>query len=171
LSFTSARKTIEKLNDSHLLESFDCGVPELNRFLIKHALHNQRANSASTYIVCEGNTAIGFYSLAVGSVIHAQAPVRVIKGLAKYPVPVMILARLAVDKAYHGRGVGSGLLKDALLRTLLASDIAGIRALIVHAKDDNAKQWYQRFDFDPSPTDPLHLYLLLKDINRAVNSE
>jgi GNAT superfamily N-acetyltransferase len=77
----------------------------------------------------------------------------------------MILARLAVDLTYHGKGVGSGFLKDALLRTALASEIAGIRTLLVHAKDDSARQWYQKFDFSPSPTDPSHLYLLPKDIH------
>jgi len=133
-------------------------------------MHNQRACSANTYIACEGNTVIGFYTLVVGSVIHAQAPARITKGLARHPVPVMILARLAVDRTHHGEDIGSGLLKDALMRTILASEIAGIRALLVHAKDENAREWYQRFDFDPSPTDPLHLYLLLKDIRKALNS-
>lgn len=170
MSPTPSRKTIGKLNDSHLLDSFDCGIRDLNRFLIDHALHNQRANSVNTYVACEESKVIGFYSLAVGSVIHAQAPIRITKGLAKHPVPVMLLARLAVDQTYHGKGVGSGLLKDALQRTALAAEIAGIRALLVHAKDDSVKQWYQRFNFDPSPTDPLHLFLLLKDIKKVMNS-
>ncbi len=170
MSLIPAKRTVEKLNASHLTASFDCGIQDLNNFLIEYALHNQRANSANTYVACEENTVIGFYTLAVGSVIHAQAPARITKGLARHPVPVMILARLAVDRTHHGEGIGSGLLKDALLRTILASEIAGIRALLVHAKDENAREWYQRFDFDPSPTDPLHLYLLLKDIRKALNS-
>lgn len=165
------QKIIEKLNASHELEGFDCGVPELNQFLTKHALHNQRANSANTYVACEGNTVIGYYSLAVGSVVHAAAPQRVTKGLAKHPVPVMILARLAVDTTQHDKGVGRGLLKDALLRTARASDIAGIRALLVHAKDNTAKYWYQQFNFDISPTDPLHLYILLKDVKKMLREE
>lgn len=84
---------------------------------------------------------------------------------------MMILARLAVDKTQHGKGIGRGLLKDVLLRTAQASDIAGIRALLVHAKDDLARQWYQQFDFDESPTDPLHCYLLLKDVKKLLNSD
>ena len=161
-------RRIEKLNSTHLLTQFDCGITELNNFLIKHALQNQKANSASTYVALEGDSIIGFYSLSVGSVIHAQAPKRIIKGLAKHPVPVMILTRLAVSKIQHGKGIGKGLLKDALLRTVHASDIAGIRALLVHTKDEAVKQWYKQFDFDESPTDPLHLYLLLKDIKKII---
>ncbi len=163
-------RKIEKLSAVHSLDNFDCGVTDLNRFFIEHALQNQRANSANTYVALENDTIIGFYSLSVGSVIHAQVPKRISKGLAKHPVPVMILARLAVDKTQHGKGIGKGLLKDALLRTKQASDIAGIRALLVHAKDDNVKQWYQYFDFNESPTDPLHLYLLLKDLKKSLQS-
>ena len=88
--------------------------------------------------------------------------------MAKHPVPVMLLARLAVDQRHHAQGIGKGLLKDALMRTAQASDIAGIRALLVHAKDEQAKQWYQHFDFEESPTDPLHLFLLVKDIQKIL---
>ena len=119
-------------------------------------------------VACENGVVLGFYTLVVGSVIHANAPKRITKGLAKHPVPVMILARLAVDNTQHGQGIGRGLLKDALLRTAQASDIAGIRALLVHAKDDAARRWYQQFNFDESPTDSLHLYLLLKDIKKLL---
>jgi len=164
------KKLIEKLNSSHVLENFDCGVPELNNFLVKYALQSQSANSANTYVACENGSIIGFYTLAVGSVIHAQAPKRITKGLARHPVPVMILTRLAVDKSQHGKGIGRGLLKDVLLRTAQAADIAGIRALLVHAKDDLARQWYLQFNFDESPTDLLHLYLLLKDLKKMLSS-
>ena len=161
-------KTIEKLTASHDLDGFDCGKAPLNKFLKVHALANQKANSASTYVACEDGMVIGYYTLAVGSVIYAEAPERVTKGLAKHPVPVMLLARLAVDKETHGHGIGQGLLKDALLRTVQAADIAGIRALLVHAKDHQAKRWYQQFEFEESPTDPMHLFLLLKDIKKAL---
>jgi GNAT superfamily N-acetyltransferase len=80
----------------------------------------------------------------------------------------MLLARLAVDRTYQGVGLGQALLKDALHRTAQAADIAGIRALVVHAKDEQARQWYEQFNFDPSPTDPLHLFLLMKDVQRLV---
>lgn len=161
-----SKPTIEKLSDRHDLAGFDCGKPELNRFLHDHALGNQRSNSIQTYVACRKKQVIGYYSLTVGAVAHKEAPDRVTKGMPQYPVPLMILARLAVDKKEQGKGVGKGLLKNALLRTVQAADIAGIRALVVHAKDDAAKEWYRSFDFDPSPTDPLHLYLLMKDIKK-----
>ncbi len=107
---------------------------------------------------------VGFYSLAVGSVDPEAAPSRVMKGLARHPVPVMILARLAVDKEHQRKGLGQALLKDALLRTAQAADIAGIRCLLVHAKDDAARQWHESWEFEPSPTDPYHLFLMLKDL-------
>ena len=93
------------------------------------------------------------------------------KGLAKHPVPVMLLARLAVDRHWHGQGVGKALLKDAMQRTLQAADIAGIRAFAVHAKDEEAKRFYQKFDFIPSPTDPMHLFVLMKDVRRIVSGQ
>lgn len=161
-------KSIQKLNNKHKLENFDCGIESLNKFLINHALSNQNSNSVNTYVGIEEDIIIGFYSLVVGSVFHAQAPSRIVKGLAKYPIPVMILARLAVSKMYQSQGAGKGLLKDALLRTVQASDIAGIRALLVHAKDDQAKSWYQQFGFEQSPSDNLHLFLLMKDLKKLI---
>jgi GNAT superfamily N-acetyltransferase len=166
LSHSKSKKYIEKLNSSHNLTNFDCQTEELNQFLIKFSLQNQQGNSANTYVACDDNRVIGFYSLSVGSVIHADSPKRISKGLAKHPIPVMILTRLAVDHKYMRQGLGKGLLKDALLRTVSASEIAGIRALLVHAKDKNAKNWYQQFGFEASPTDHLHLYLLMKDIKK-----
>jgi predicted N-acetyltransferase YhbS len=91
------------------------------------------------------------------------------KGLGKHSIPIMLLARLAVDLRWQKKGVGAALLKDATLRTLQAADIAGIRALVVHAKDDSARTFYERFDFLPSPSDPLHLFILLKDILKIVS--
>ncbi len=99
---------------------------------------------------------------------HDEAYERVRKGMPRYPVPVMLLARLAIDWQEQGKGLGSALLKDAILRTACAADIAGVRALSVHGKDDAARAFYERFDFDPSPTDPYHLFLLTKDLNRLI---
>lgn len=169
MSLALLQPYIEKLSSTHDVNHFDCGAPDLNRFLISHALQNQQAGSANSYVACYEQSVIGYYSLAVSSIIHAKAPVRVKKGLAKHPIPVMLLARLAVDVSQHGKGIGRGLLKDALLRTVQSANIAGIRALLVHAKDDAAKQWYEQFNFDPSPTDPLHMFLLMKDIRKIVN--
>lgn len=157
---------IEKLRFDHDTEGFDCGKPELDRFLSQFAYPNQRANLAQTYVLCRGQLVIGYYSLAVGQADHKNAPRRIVEGAGHYPVPLMILARLAVARSEQGRGFGSALLKDALKRTVQAADIAGVRALFVHAKDDEARAFYERFDFRPSPTDPYHLFLLMKDIRR-----
>lgn len=159
---------IEKLQPHHDVAAFDCGSEGLNRFLHRFALTNQKAGAAQTYVALSGEIVIGYYSLAVGEVTHDNAPERLAKGLARHPVPIMLLARLAVSVDWQGRGVGAGLLKDAMLRTLQAADIAGIRAFAVHAKDDNARRFYEHFGFLPSPTDPLHLYLLIKEIRRSV---
>ena len=155
---------VRKLLVSDVVESFDCGQIALNQFLHRFALVNQKANSAQTYVTCNAGTVLGFYSLAVGSVEPSQAATRISKGIPKHPVPVMILARLAVDLQHQSEGLGKALLKDALLRTAQAADIAGIRAFLVHAKDAAAMQWYLNWEFEPSPSDPFHLFLLVKDI-------
>lgn len=162
-------RKIETLRPDHAVEAFDCGNKDLNRFLQQYALLNQHNGASKTYVGLADQTIIGYYSLAVGSVEYETAPARVIKGLAHYSVPVMLLARLAVDYHWQKQGIGAALLKDAMLRTLHAADIAGIRAFVVHAKDDVAKGFYEQFDFLPSPSDPLHLFILLKDIRKITS--
>ncbi len=107
---------------------------------------------------------VGYYTLVVGQVEYDDAPERLKKGLARHPVPIMLLVRLAVAASWQGKGLGAGLLKDSMLRTVQAADIAGIRAFAVHAKDDEAKEFYERFDFVASPSDPYHLFRLMKDV-------
>ena len=160
---------VRKLAATDRVDAFDCGQAALNQFLQRYALVNQKASSAQTYVCCLGDVVVGFYSLAVGSVDPGATPSRVTKGLARHPVPVMILARLAVDAQHQGRGLGRALLKDALLRTAQAADIAGIRCLLVHAKDDAARLWYESWEFEPSPTDPYHLFLMLKDFRHLLD--
>ena len=162
-------RLIENLRRDHALEGFDCGRDELNRYLFRYALPNQQAGAAQTYVGLEGSAVIGFYTLAVGQVSHETAPERLTKGLARHPIPIMLLARMAVDSRSHGKGVGKALLRDAMRRTLQVADIAGIRAFAVHAKDDEAQSFYQHFDFIASPVDPMHLFVLLKDIRRIVS--
>lgn len=159
-------RQIEKLRREHAVDAFDCSHEELNRFLQRHALQNQHSGGSQTYVGLAGPTVVGYYALAVGSVEQEDAPERVKKGLAKHAMLIMLLARLAVDRHWQKRGIGAALLKDTTLRTLQAADIAGIRALVVHAKDEAAKGFYQHFDFLPSPSDPLHLFILLKDLRR-----
>jgi GNAT superfamily N-acetyltransferase len=159
------------LTERHDVEGFDCGYSALNTWLIRYALTNQRAGAARTFVVCEGDRVIGYYSLAAGGVDPADAPPRIRKGLARHPIPVMLLARLAVDGRHQGKGIGGALLRDATLRILNVADQIGVRAILVHAKDEKARAFYERFDFEPSPTDPLHLMLLIKDARRTVEAD
>jgi GNAT superfamily N-acetyltransferase len=133
-------RRLEKLRPDHPIEGFDCGREELNRYLLRYAWANQQAGAAQTYIGLVGNAVVGYYTLAVGQVTHEEAPERLTKGLARHPVPIMLLARLAVDRRSQGQGVGKALLRDAMQRTLQAAHIAGIRAFAVHAKDHAACQ-------------------------------
>jgi len=155
---------------SHDRSVFDCGVPALNEYLNRYALQNQKKNAARTYVATRGNRVVGYYTLAYGSVASDEAPRSVKSGLAKHPIPVILLARLAVDLTARGQGLGAALLRDALLRTLQAVEIAGLRAMIVHAKDDNAKGFYEKFGFAPSPIDSYHLFLKTEDILKSFPS-
>lgn len=161
-------RRVEKLRRDHPVEDFDCGREELNRYLVRYAWQNQQAGAAQTYVGIVGEVIVGYHTLAVGHVTLEHAPGRLTKGLARHPVPVMLLARLAADRRWRGQGIGKSLLRDAMLRTLQAAKIAGIRALAVHAKDEDARRFYEHFDFVPSPTDPMHLFVLLKDVRRIV---
>ena len=155
---------IDKLRRDHHVDQFDCGQEALNRFLIRYAFQSQQAEASQTYVALVGDEVVGFYTLVVAQIEHEDAPQRLGKGLARHPIPLMLLARLAVATSWQGKGLGSGLLKDAMLRTLRAADIAGIRAMAVHAKDDDARAFYERYGFVVAQTDPYHMFVLLKDV-------
>ena len=140
----------------------------LDVYLRKYAWQNQQNRSARTYVAVRGDRFVGYYSLAAGSAQHADTPPRVAKGLAKHPIPIILLARLAVDQVEKGKGLGTALLKDALLRCLQAADIIGCRAVLVHAKDPSAQNFYSKHGFESSPIDAFHLYLLMKDIKASI---
>ncbi len=159
---------IEKLHRAHAVDRFTCGQPELDRFLVRHALQAQQANSSQTYIAVNGDEVVGFYTIVAGEVRHAEAPARVVKGMPRHPIPLLVLARLAVHTKAQGRGIGAGLLLDALGRTLQVADVIGVRALAVHAKDERAVAFYRHFGFTPSPTDVRHMFMMIKDIRGAV---
>lgn len=165
----SVPRRVEKLRPEHRIEGLDCGREELNRYLLRYAWQNQQAGAAQTYVGVVGDRVVGYHTLAVGHVTREEAPERLTRGLARHPVPIMLLARLAVDRRWQGQGIGKALLRDAMLRTIQAADIAGIRALAVHAKDEAARRFYEKFDFVPSPTDPMHLFVLLKDVRRVIS--
>ena len=159
---------IERLRREHNLSHFDCGNAALTNWLKKFAWTNQQADSVRTYVAVAGDRVAGYYALTTSSVHKHEAPERIAKGLANYPVGVVLLARLAVDHLQQGKGLGKALLFDALERIEEAADIVGVRAVLVHAIDDSARKFYQHFNFDPSPIDPFHLMLLMKDLRKAL---
>ncbi|HEY3047949.1 MAG TPA: GNAT family N-acetyltransferase [Polaromonas sp.] len=134
----------------------------------RYALANQANGSARTFVTLAQGQVFGYYSLAAASVEHAAVPQRVSRGLARHPIPMLLLARLAVDVRAQGRGVGRSLLQSALLKYLQACEVIGCRALMVHAKDEAAVRFYQGYGFEPSPVDAFHLYLLTKDIRKTL---
>lgn len=154
------------------VDDFDCGKESLNHYLKRFALTNTAAGTARTFVttLIGEHSVVAYYSLAAGSVEKAQVPERVAKGVPNHPIPVVLLARLAVDRDFQGKGVGKGLLRDALLRSLSAAEVIGIRAILVHAKDEEAANFYASSGFTPSPTNQLHLMLLMKDLKRSLQS-
>lgn len=151
-------KPPQPLSLSHELNSFSCGEPILDSWLLKRAWKNEQSGASRTYVVCVGKRVVAYYSLAVGSISHELTPGKIKRNMPD-PVPVMVLARLAVDTQYQGQGIAMALLRDALLRTIGAAGIAGIRALLVHALNENAASFYQNAGLIVSPFDPL-VYLL-----------
>lgn len=156
------------LTKRHELAGFDCGKPPLNDFLLKYALQNQASGGARTYVLTRGNRVIGYYSLAPASVVPEDAPTRVMKGQGRYPVPVILMARFALDSNEQGKGLGKALFRDALRRALAGAEAIGGRAFLVHAKDEEARAFYLKFGMEESPTNPLHLFLLFKDIRQSL---
>ena len=158
----------EPLTASHDTPLFDCGKAPLNEFLQRYALVNQANGSARTFVSLSEGQISGYYSLAAASAEHLAEPLRISKGLARHPIPMLLLARLAVDLKAQGQGLGRSLLQSALGKYLQASEVIGSRALMVHTIDEAAIGFYQSYGFEPSPVDATHLYLLTKDIRKTL---
>ena len=157
----------EKLEPNHDLSSFDSGTPVLDDWLRRRALPNQESGASRTYVVCAERRVVGYYALAAGAVAQAEATGRTRRNMPD-PVPVMVIGRLAIDSSYQGRGLGRALLRDAVLRTMQAADIAGIRAVLVNAISEEAKRFYERCGFQPSPVDPMTLMITMRDAGQAL---
>lgn len=155
------------LEARHQLEHFDCGKPALNAWLFRHARQAQGSGSAKTFVVADDDRVVGYFSLTVGQVDTLEAPERIRKGMGQYPIPVVILARLAVSLQDQGRGIGLGMLQDAIRRTLLIAEQASIRAMLTHPIDAQASAFYTRFGFIASPLSEQQLLLLLKEARHA----
>jgi GNAT superfamily N-acetyltransferase len=160
----------EKLSATHDLSDFDSGEPVLDEWLRRRALHNEASGSSRTYVVCVGKNVVGYYTLAVGAVGHADAPGRVRRNMPD-PLPVMVLGRLAVDTEHQRRGIGTGLLRDAVLRTVQAAEIAGIRAILVHAISATAKRFYEGCGFIASPIDPLTVMITVAEAAKMLGEK
>ncbi|OIQ85966.1 acetyltransferase (GNAT) family protein [mine drainage metagenome] len=156
----------QALDAHHRLEEFDCGKPALTDWLLRHARQAQGSGSARTFVVCDGERIAGYFSLTVGQIDTLEAPERIRRGMGQYPIPLVILARLAVDLDYRGQGLGFSLLQDAIRRTLAIAEQAGIRALLTHPIDAEAEAFYRRFGFESMPENERQLILLLKDARR-----
>jgi len=154
---------------THDLDPFDCGIPELDEWLVTHALRNGTAGASWTYVVCpEASTSVvGYYSLATGGVARDAVAGAVRRNMPD-PIPVIVLGRLAVDQRYQERGLGLDLLVDAVLRTLRAADIVGVKAVLVHAISEEAKRFYLKRGFVKSPANPRTLCLTLDSARRSI---
>ena len=163
---------IEPIAPDHDAQSFDCGSDEQTTWLRRHGLQAHQSDTARVYVVClaDSVSVVGYYALAAGSIEHADAPSRLTKGIGRYPIPVVLLARLGVDLQEQGRGLGTALVRDALFQVTAIADRLGVRALLIHAETPEAAAFYKGIDpgFEPSPTDPLHVALLIKDLRRAI---
>ena len=156
------------LGVAHQLDEFDCGKSALTQWLVDHARQAQGSGSARTFVICHDTRVVGYYSLTVGQIDTFDAPERIRRGMGRYPIPLVILARLAVDLNYQKRGVGVSLLQDAITRSLSVAEHAGIRALLTHPIDAQADAFYCRFGFEPTPLQDQQLILLLKDARRLL---
>lgn len=158
----------ERLESRHELDEFDCGVDSLNDYLKRRAASDQSSEKSRTYVVCRGNTVVGYFTLSAASIEAQDATIRAAKGQGAQPVPAVLIGRLAVDLTERGRGVGEELLLEALMKAAHAADTIGARVVLVHALDQCARDFYARYGFEPSPTDPLHLMMLMKDARRSI---
>lgn len=158
----------QPLGPQHRLEGFECGKPALSEWLLRHARQAQSAGSAKTFVVTDDDRVVAYFSLTVGQINTLEAPERARKGMGQYPLPVVVLARLAVSQQHQVRGIGIGLMQDAIRRTVLIAEQAGIRALLTHPIDAEATRFYTRFGFIASPLREQQLLLLPKDARRWI---
>lgn len=152
---------VSPLDGSHDRSLFDCGQPALNLYLRNYALQNQKKGIVRNYVTTRAGSqaVVAYYSLVYGAIDQKLLPAKLVKGLGRYDIPVMLLARLAIDHREQGKGLGKALLKDAILRTMQAAEIAGLKLLLVHAKDEPAAELYRRHGFVQIVDDPLKLFL------------
>lgn len=158
------------ISEGDEVAGFDSGEPSLDDYLRGRALANHVEGASRCFVTCRDGRVVGFYALASAAVERAATPGRVRRNMPD-PVPVILLSRLAIDAKHQGQGLGAQLLRDAITRAVAAAEIIGVRALLVHALHEQARAFYAHFDFEPSPTDPLHLLLLIKDARALLDAQ
>jgi GNAT superfamily N-acetyltransferase len=156
------------LDASQSVEGFDCGVAALNDYLSKQALADQRAGKSRTYVVGRGGRVAAYFSLAAASLAAEDGTERAARGQGPQDIPAVLLARFAVDRSEQGSGLGSAMLVEALARCAEAAEILGVRVVLVHAQDEQARAFYPRHDFEPSPANPLQLMILMKNVRKTL---
>jgi len=157
------------ISDKHDASTFDCGHATLNDWLRRHAIKNERQGASRTFVVCEGNTIIAYYSLAVGAVTREEVSGKIRRNMPE-PIPIMVLGRLAVDIQWQGKDIGVGMLKDAIMRTLIVAEQAGIRAILVHALSEEAKHFYLHNGFHESPINDMSLMIALDEARKSFDT-
>jgi GNAT superfamily N-acetyltransferase len=162
----------EAIRADHVLGHFESGEPVLDDWLRRRALRNEVGGGSRTYVACTkpGSQVIAFYCLAAGAIAHSSASGRVRRNMPD-PIPAMVIGRLAVDRKFQGRGIGGAMLRDAILRTIQAASIAGIRVILVHAISASARQFYERSGFHPSAIDPMTLMLTVDEAERTISGK
>ncbi|MEA5468241.1 GNAT family N-acetyltransferase [Spirulina sp. 06S082] len=156
----------EKLSNSHQLENFSCGEEKLDIWLKRRAIKNQESDASRTIVVCNGNNVVGYYCLCASAIKKDEAIGKVKRNIPS-PIPTILIGRLAVDKKWQGKGIGKGLLKDAIYKALKASDIIGARAILIHAISEDAKKFYEKYGFQSSPIDPMVLMITIQDARKC----
>lgn len=170
---TARYSLIDSISVEHLVDTFDCGSPAETIWLREHALQAHRSRTSRVYVVRRtvDSRVVGYHALAAGAIEPENASERVRKGAGRYPIPVIVLTRLGTDLSEQGHGLGRMLLADALRRVGAAAEQIGVRALLIHCEDEKARSFYEHHaEFEPSPSDPLHLLLLIKDLRRAIET-
>jgi ribosomal protein S18 acetylase RimI-like enzyme len=164
------RVLLERLDAHHDVSIFDSGNEVLDGWLRRHAIAAQRMDSARAFVATRNGRVIGYFSLTMGSMLRAEAPVKLVRAMPAYPVGMVLLARLAVDQSQQGRGVGAMLLAEALRKAIAAGEVAAARLIVVDAVDEDAAAFYQRYGFVRTPENPLRLYRRMKDVRASLHS-
>jgi ribosomal protein S18 acetylase RimI-like enzyme len=167
---SAPRVLLDRLDANHDVATFDSGNKVLDTWLRRHALAAQRMGSARTFVATRGGRVVGYFSLTMGSVLRAQAPATLVRGTPAYPVGMVLLARLAVDRAQQGRGIGAMLLAEALRKAVAAGEVAAARLIVVDAVDEDAAAFYRRYGFVQTPENPLRFYRHMKDVRASLDS-